>query len=277
MLTLESLKAVLTSSFLRSQGENIYSYDVARAKWAALTTSAYTNFTLSVFDNKVVVIGGSVFRFGSMLGTDGIQFLSPLANSLKTDKKTLPPMGAKRILPAAVSTLTHRMVAGGQGFSPSTIEVLDNRTHHWGTASASFTGLQNPRMTLCEGNVYLLQDYKFFSISLESLLDSCKRKTSLEKSNTWSTLAHIPVQYGAGLVTLKGQVLAVGGAENGSVYAYVKRINQWRLIGKMPSPRYDSLVVVLPSNEMVVVGGQERKKGMTYDTAGNLTEIAWCQ
>ena len=74
----------------------------------------------------------------------------------------------------------------------------------------------------------------------------------------WTTLADIPVWYSS-LATLRGRVLAIGekdgGNPTGAIHCYDAATNSWSAVGSMPTPRYYALTAVLPSNELVVVGG----------------------
>ena len=54
--------------------------------------------------------------------------------------------------------------------------------------------------------------------------------------------------------------MAVGGVDDGkktsaAVHKYNSTTNSWDLISNMPTSRHEYLVAVLPTNEMMVVGG----------------------
>ena len=78
---------------------------------------------------------------------------------------------------------------------------------------------------------------------------------------------------------MKGKILAIGGSANkkfggtptGAIHYYDRSTNSWSAIGEMPTPRSHTLVAVLPSNELIAVGGVDRT-GMLC----NITEIAIC-
>ena len=78
----------------------------------------------------------------------------------------------------------------------------------------------------------------------------------------WTRLASIPTLEGSSLATLRGRVLAIGGyndysGRTGAIHCYDVATNSWSVISEMPTPRYQVLTAVLPSNELVVVGGYE--------------------
>ena len=74
----------------------------------------------------------------------------------------------------------------------------------------------------------------------------------------WRPIADLPVEHST-LVTLNGQLLAVGGQDyrnkTNNVYSYNRETNSWEVISHMLTPRYQCLVAVLPHNELMVVGG----------------------
>ena len=117
-------------------------------------------------------------------------------------------------------------------------------------------------MTLCNGQLYLFEDSKIFSCSVEELLKSCKPASTNSSDSVWTKLADIPVPHAASLTTLRGQVLAIGGSDQsdgdtptGAIHQYNRSTNSWSVIGEMPTPRASPLVAVLLSHELIVVGG----------------------
>ena len=178
-------------------------------------------------------------------------------------EQLLPPMPTERQRLAAVTTPTHLVVAGGRtgffGAALSTVDVLDLNTLQWSSASSSPKGFQCPHMTLCGGYLYLSEHDIIFSCSVEELLKSCKPPSTngSDGGSVWTGLTDIPVPHGASLATLRGHVLAIG-AKNRSIHCYDRNTNSWIIIGALPTQRSDTLVAVLPSNELIVVGGEER-------------------
>ena len=103
---------------------------------------------------------------------------------------------------------------------------------------------------------------------MEELLKSCKPTASTNSSDgvsLWTKLSNIPVRNWASVTTLRGQVLAIGGkgqmhgsTPTGTIHRYDRITNSWSVIGEMPTPRSHSQVAVLPSNELIAVGGEDR-------------------
>ena len=258
-----------------SRGYNVYSYTLASDEWTKLPPCEYEDSGLAVVKKKVTTIGGlsdgrtinnlvswheGWFRWGT--GWRGL----------------LPPMPTARVRPATVTTPTHLIVSAGMtqlnGYGLPTIEILDTNTNQWSSASSSPKALRYPHMSLCGEHLYLSENNKIFACSVEELLKSCKPASTnrSDGGSVWTKLADIPVHYWTSVTTLRGQVLAIGGrnrTQTGAIHQYSRNTNSWSFVGEMPTPRADPLVAVLPSNELIAVGGK--------DGAGrycNITEIA---
>ena len=153
------------------------------------------------------------------------------------------------------------MVAGGRLIGGiATVEVLNTETLQWSTCTASSfpKGVPYPQMITCGGCLYLADDKSnVFSCSVEDLL---KSTNSSDGGSVWTRLASIPILVGSTLATLRGRVLAIGGYNKysdptGAIHCYDVATNSWSVISEMPTPRCRVLTAVLPSNELVVVGG----------------------
>jgi hypothetical protein len=153
------------------------------------------------------------------------------------------------------------------GSSLATVEVLNTETLQWSIASSLPETAKVPKIMTRGGCLYL-SDYNnnVFSCSVEDLLKSS------EGGSVWTKLASVPTQPRSSLATLRGHVLAFGGADGvignnptGSIHCYDVTADSWNVIGEMPTPRSYVLTAVLPSNELVVVGG-ESSSGLTRAT-----------
>ena len=253
-----------------SQGHNVYSYTLSQDKWTELKQCKYQSFSMAVVNNQLTTIGGG----RGATATDTLLCLSRSSSEMKWEE-LLPPMPTPRISPAAVTTPTHLIVAGGSeglfGGILSVVETLDTNTLQWSSVSSSPEALENPNMTLCNGQLYLSRDSKIFSCSVEELLKSRKPASTSNSDSVWIKLANIPALHYASLTTLRGQVFAIGGRDRayagtatGAIHQYNRSTNSWSYIGKMPTPRALPLVAVLPSHELIVVGG----------SSSSVTEIA---
>ena len=242
-----------------SQRYNVYSYTLSQDKWTKLKQCEYQSFSMAVVNNQLTTIGG-------LQWVTATNTLLCLSNSSEMKwEELLPPMPTPRICSAAVTTPTHLIVAGGDtglGGALSVVETLDTNTLQWSSVSSSPEVLGIPSMTLYNGQLYLSEDSKIFSCSVEELLKSRKPASTNSSGSVWIKLTDIPVPYWARPTTLRGQVLAIGGSDQWdggrpteAIHQYNRSTNSWSVIGEMPTPRAYPLVAVLPSHELIVVGG----------------------
>ena len=244
-----------------SKNERVFAFSITEDRWTKLEPSRYKDFCMAVARDKLTTIGG---YDGIKAGTNCLLCLSESTSASKWEE-LLPPMSTERVGAAAVTTPKNLVVAGGRSdfFDDDglhAVEILDLDSLQWSSASSSPQALQYPHMTLCGEHLYVSQHNTVFSCSVEELLKSCK-PASTNSSDVWSKLADTPVPRSASLTTLRGQVLAIGGRNHGrptgAINRYDRTTNSWSVIGEMPTPRSLTLVAVLPSNELVAVGGQD--------------------
>ena len=252
-----------------SQNYSVLLYSYTKDEWTELPPCDNEFFSLAVINHKVTAIGGRN-HYGRALNT--------LISLKDRGTKWLPPMPTPRIGPATVTTPTHLIVAGGRarniGGELSAVEVLDTNTLQWSTAINTPKALEYPVMSLCDGYLYLSDRNKVFSCSVKELLSSCKLSTRMRgHALMWEQLADLHM---AGLVTVMGEVVALGDISKQRgvkpktrIYRYNQSRNSWGVIGEMLTPRSDSLVAALPSNELIVVGGEDK-----VDWPSDITEIA---
>ena len=195
-----------------SRDNNVYSYTLAKDEWTTLPPCDYKWFSMAVVNDKVTTIGGrSGFR--------ATNTLLCLEDQETQWREVLPPMQTARTRPAAVTTPTHLIVAGGEtirGSALSIVGILDTNTLQWSSAISSPEAVGCPHMTLCGEHLYLSKNNTIFSCSVEELLKCCKPASTKrsDSDSVWNKLADIPVQYYTSLTTLKGQILAIGGSED---------------------------------------------------------------
>ena len=237
--------------------DDVYSYTVLENKWTKLPRCKINNFAMAVVKNALTTIGGwekcrRLYRCTNTL-------LSLICGSSWED--LLPPMPTKRLHPAVVTIPTHLVVAGGKGTTGenmATVDVLNTETLQWSTASSLPEIISYPQIIRCGECIYLAsRNNDVFQCSVEYFLKSTK---SGGGGSVWTRLDNIPTPEWSSIATLRGRVLAIGGSDaNGNptraIHCYDVATNSWSIVGKIPTPRYQVLTAVLPSNELVVVGG----------------------
>ena len=92
-----------------------------------------------------------------------------------------------------------------------------------------------------------------------SLTELLQSSSSSSSSSVWHRVADAPAYYST-CAAVNGELLAVGGCDEirkatSAVYKYNPITNSWDLINNMITARHLCLVAVLPTNEVVAVGG----------------------
>ena len=255
MQSVSKSAAVLGSTAYFSNGQNVYSYTVPENEWTKLPQCKYEYFAMAIVNDALTTIGGC---YRQRVATTAL--LSICGGSWE---EVLPRMPTERMKPATANSPAHLVVAGGQGRLSyivnepfiETVEVLNTKTLQWSTASSLPEAVSFPQMRTCGGCLYLASgSNNVLSCSVEDLLNSS------DDDSVWTRLASIPTPQWSSLATLQGRVLAIGGEDGddnptGAIHCYDVATNSWSVIGEIPTPRYSVLAAVLPSNELVVVGG----------------------
>lgn len=279
MSSLSGAVVVHGSTAYFTQGPRLYSYTLPEDKWTQLQQCEYEDSSLAVVNDILTTVGGSTKHVAA---TNSL--LSLTRGRTKKWRKLHPPMPTPRIYPATLSTSTHLVVAGGRrgkfGDGLSSVEVMSSDTYQWFVACSLPQEIKYPLMALCGGYLYVSNSLNnaIFSYSMEELIQSCQvpytNTSSSRDECTWTRLPAInDICNGPTLATVGEHLLAIGGIVNsdqptGVVHCYDRTTDLWSVTGKMPTSRYCALVTVLPSDEVVVVGGKKNSFSL-YD----VTEI----
>ena len=183
-------------------------------------------------------------------------------------------MPTKRSSVAALTTKEHLIVAGGNSEvvgNLTIVEMMDTRTLIWSTVASLPHPYRETSLTICGDQLYMLggvDDEGETKSVLTCLLTELLRGSS----SIWYRVADVPAYFST-CAAVNGELLAVGGCDedgrpSSAIHKYNPTVNSWDLIGNMPTARWDSLVAVLPNNEMMVVGGQ-----VGYGSADICTEV----
>ena len=268
---------------------DIYSYETGT--WSTLPRCGRWEFAMAVINGLLTVIGG--LRSVRPLHCDSLVSLIGDGQERKWVEH-FPPMPTKRAKPAVVCSGKSLVVAGGdgEGFRQlNTIDVMDTVTLQWYTASNLPSSCRLGFATLCGDQIYMRSGpsgqwtQAMLTCSLTDFLQSSqpplhvqsrqklgarfgilKQRKENEHPNVWREVAKLPYQYTT-ITSMYGQLLAVGGVDptkedpharkpTDSIHRYNPTNDRWEVISHMPTARCDCLVTVLPSNELMVVGGR---------------------
>ena len=175
-------------------------------------------------------------------------------------------MPTKRRDTTAVTSKEHLIVAGRAiGFSYAdglnAVEVMNTKSLVWSTAAS----LPHP-YSLASGfiygdQLYMLGGWNYKGMTKLVLICSLTKllRSSPSSSAIWHRVADTPA-YHSTCAAVNGELLVVGGCDkdrkpSSAIHKYSPTTNSWGLISNMPTAGYLSIVAVLPTNEMMVVGG----------------------
>lgn len=230
-----------------ASGHDVYSYTLFTNEWTELTQHQCSNFGMMALISTLTSIGGCL---------EGKPTRTLYSLVRKSWDEVLPPMTTDRVHPAVANTTTHLIVAGGtqesQESALATVEILNINDSQWYTAG--ILPVCHPEMTMCNSHFYCSEGNSIFSCTEEDLLKF--------RTDAWKRLSAIPAPNNSSLASVRGHILAVGGTDDplggnptGAIHCYDAATDSWSAIGEMPTPRYHVLTAVLPSNELVVLGG----------------------
>ena len=246
-------------AYFMNYGGQTYCYDSFTRLWNKLPDCPSQFSSLAVVRGLLTAIGG---RLNSRL-------LSIFVKGRESVwEEHFPPMPTKRYNTAAVSTMRHLIVAGGMSSHLlTTVEVMDTRYTSWSTVADLPFPYTWASAIICEDHIYMLggldrsgQSKSVLTCSLTKLLRSSK--------SVWNKVADIPVCHST-CAAVNGDLLAVGGeyttGATTAVHKYNQNTNSWDIVSNMPTARHHCLVAVLPTKQMIVVGGCHNSSGDITD------------
>ena len=252
------------------------SYNLTSKKWSVLPKCPSINSSLAVVNGQLTAIGGC--KDWSKKHT----YTNKLLSLRGSWSDVFPPMPTKRCSTTALISNEHLIVAGGTTGkyttdSINTVEVMDIKTLVWSTVASLPHPYHFASATICGDHLYMLggnddkdKTKSVLTCSLTELLQSSSSSLSV-----WYRVADAPAYYST-CAAVNGQLLAVGGGDeyDGAttvIHKYNQRTNTWDHISDTPSAKYFCHVAILPTNEMMAVGG-----AVSFGSFSDKVEIATC-
>ena len=258
-ITMERGNAVVSGNvvyFLNSSCQ-VCSYDMTAKVWKVLPKCPYLQSSLAVIQGLVTAVGGCLP--GAFTPENNLLCLKQQREWVKH----FPPMPTKRSRCAVATTKQYLVVAGGRT-SPSsyldTVEVLNSGTLFWSKVASLPYSYMEASATICGDQFYMLGGFDRNGKTKSVLTCSLKKLLGVgQTSDVWSEVADVPTTRST-CATVNGQLISVGGLDaqskkTSAIYMYNSSKNSWELISNMLTAQYNRIVVVLPNNEMMVVGG----------------------
>ena len=246
----DDAQAVILNNKVYSTAQTVTSdqfisvYWYIRGLWDRFTGPPTSRYALTTYKGQLVLVGG--FDASNNAPTNW------------TWTQPFLPMPTKRWGASAVSIGDHLIVAGGVGndFSRlNTVEVYNG--HQWAAAESLPMVCCDMKSVVHEGNWYLIggsgQDKEVFCASLDSLIASTRSERTA--TSVWKRLPEVPLALSSA-AAFENCLLAVGGYPYSSaIHAYSPFTESWVHVGDMPIACESTCTVVLPTGELLALGG----------------------
>ena len=248
----------------------LYAYTPTTDTWDMdIYCTPVWSFSLTTYHSRLVLVGGREYDDCSKGDiTNEIWTLSEDGRQWEPD--TLPPMETKRHSVCAVSYKDHLLVAGGWTSEGSTNVVEIYNGSHWYFAQSLPIGYDCIKSAIFDQHWYLMggegdsdllaQNNAVHYASIDSLLANYELS---DPSSVWKRLTNAPCQSSSTAV-FGDRLIAVGGEEAlspiSTIHAYSFQTNSWMHVGDMPFAASSTCSVVLPTGELMVIGGSGSRR-----------------
>ena len=249
----------------------LYIFTPASDTWSKLDTPVY-KFALITYRSQLVMVGGREYI--------GEWELGPVTNKLWTLtghdqwRETFPPMPTKRYSASAVEFAHNLFVAGGADFNGRIIDIVEVQSgHHWAEVQCLPKPSYDMKSTVLNGHWYLIggvrQGEEVYYASLDLLAAN-----QIPLPSVWKRLPDVPYDH-SNAVVIGNRLITVGGrylSKSLSIHAYSPHTQSWLLVGNMPVELGSTCTTVLPTGELMVIGGSSdtsMEESCVYKTSLN--------
>ena len=239
----------------------IQQYSPTDDRWYTLPPAPVKYFGMGELNEQLVIVGGRT-RQRDVTGK-----VHTLNSSTQKWVESIAPMPTARSRPAVLSLPSCLTVVGGgdqRGTHLSDVEIFMPHTSQWHSASPAPSPLYNMITTVINNKCFIAS----YGSTIVYQLCVSLHQTTTDTSNTpqviteWTNLCDLPHEW-CGLGSINGCLLAVGGVVGWpnpitTILGYSPITNTWKTVGELPEPRRDCTTVLLPTGELLVMGGWDR-------------------
>ena len=247
-------------------GYLIQQYSPTDDRWYTLPPAPVYYFGMGDLNGQLVIVGGWT-RYSDVTGK-----VHTLNSSTQKWVESIAPMPTARDSPAVLSQTSCLTVVGGidqHGTNLSDVEIFMPHTSQWHkTTSPAPSPVYNMTTTVIHNKCFIAE---YSSTKVYQLCVSLQQTTT-DSANTpqviteWTNLCDLP-QEGCGLGSINGCLLAVGGRgwpnPITTILGFSPITNTWKTVGKLPEPRCLCTTLLLPTGELLVMGGWDRNLSRT--------------
>ena len=239
----------------------IQQYSPTDDTWSTLPPAPVYFFGMGELNGQLVIVGGRT-RQDDVTGK-----VHTLNSSTQKWVESIAPMPTARDSPAVFSQPSCLTVVGGgdqHDTHLSDIEIFMPHKSQWHkTTSPAPSPLCDMTTTVIDNKCFIAE---YGSTKVYQLCVSLQQ-TKTDSANTpqviteWTNLCDLPHE-GCGLGSINGCLLAVGGGSAlnpiTTILGFSPITNTWKTVGELPEPRHDCITVLLPTGELLVMGGCAR-------------------
>lgn len=234
----------------------IYFYDPSVNTWGSLPPSPVHRFGLTVYKEKLLLIGGKDCSTGVPTN-----LLWSFDEDTKKWVATLPPMSDIRYGVAAVVYNEKLLVIGGHNGRDfvDTVEVYDASTEEWLKAAQLPKSCSHLKVATDGEAVYLAgghcQEDTVFCAYFDSLL-----RSTPACENVWETLSRTSLTYSSCQI-FRHLLFLIGGqgpspSNEIRIYSPHDQFCKWKWMGGTPMPLVSTCAVMTDEEHLLVIGGK---------------------
>ena len=258
--------AMLTEGTRRDHAR-LYIYSRSQNSWSTFDTPVYY-FAMTIYKDKLVIVNGREYINNDKRGpvTDKVLTINEELDQWD-EVKGVPHMNTKRCATCVVGVDSYLIVAGGytdNGFESDIVEVFNGCQWVYGT-NLPVSSVE--MKSVVHGGVWYLmggrnQKRNVFCTSLEDF-QSKMPGTSSEPLIVWKILGSQLPYKRSSPATFGNRIIAIGGKNDfpgsristSTIHAYSDHTKSWVHVGDLPQRLHGSCTVVLPTGELMVIGG----------------------
>ena len=245
------------STSSHDDGYLIQQYSSTDDRWSTLPPAPVRYFGMGELNGQLVIVGGNTRQ----LHVTGK--VHTLNSSTQKWVESIAPMLTARYRPAVFSLPSCLIVVGGGDqhcTHLSDVEIFVPHTSQWHKALPAPSPLWNMTTTVINNKCFIAE----YSSNEVYQLCMSLQQTTTDSTNTpqviteWTNLCDLPDE-GCGLGSINGCLLAVGGGgwlnPITTILGFSPITNTWKTVGELPEPRSFCTTVLLPTGELLVMGG----------------------
>ena len=252
------------TNFLDDDNDDVYliqQYSPTDDTWYTLPPAPVYWFGMGEMNGQLVIVGGRTSQ------RDVTGKVHTLNSSTQKWVEYIAPMPTTRYRPAVYSQPSCLTVVGGEDqhdTNLSDVEIFMPHTSQWHQASPAPSPLYNMATTVINNKCFIAE---YDSTKVYQLCVSVQQTTT-DSTNTpqviteWTNLCDLLHEW-CGLGSINGCLLAVGGGTMlnpiTTILGFSPITNTWKTVGELPEPRRVCTTVLLPTGELLVMGGRYRR------------------